>query len=82
MLRHVILQSRQDSLDGVSSKRQVPLVPGEHLKKTAGKQGREERVLELILPLSEAPRNACAPVRAAAEISFTLSMHIPHKYTL
>ena len=52
------------------------------LKKTAGKQGREERVLELTLPLSVAPRNACAPVRAAAEISFTLSMRIPHLHTV
>jgi hypothetical protein len=67
---------------GGSVQRHGSLVPGQHLKKTAGKQGREERVLEPTLPLSEAPRNACAPVRPAAEISFTRSLHTPHKRAL
>jgi hypothetical protein len=33
VLRHVILQSQQDSLDGGSGKRPVSLVPGQHLKR-------------------------------------------------
>lgn len=77
----MISQSRQVSLDGGSVQRHLSST-WTTLRKTAGKQGREERVLELTLPLSEAPRNACAPVRAAAEINFTPPMHIPHKHTL